>query len=188
MDDVPVVGPVPERVAAGHAVVRRRPRRRWLVLAAVLAVVVCLPVCGVTVWLLRGTVEASRGGKSPSVAAMAVLDGLRPLADEDMGALLSFLCNEHQKELLARLRQMRADLGHSQKTTLEWLSFDESESPDGVVVSVMVQAVMEVTTGGQTLWAHGTAHEWKFETRKQWLGWTVCGIEAPAICGVYIRC
>lgn len=187
MDEAGVTGgPAVEagRVRSGQRVPR---------IVALLCIAVVVPV-GLVVGAVGGafvkeTLAISKGGETPVVAVFAVLNGLRPLADEDLLDLLPFLCDEKRDELLDRLHGMRGDLAKERRTVLEASDYKAPGSGDRVAVSVMVQGVSTVhNEGGMTFFLHGTPHEWRFETLKQRRGWTVCGWTAPEICGTYVRC
>lgn len=44
---------------------------------------------------------------------------------------------------------------------------------------------------GRVTFIKGTSHEWQFKTRKErgiQGGWKVCKVDAPELCGNYLRC
>jgi hypothetical protein len=91
----------------------RRPHGRgcpWLVLSVVWVLV----VVGVGVpaaWLVRGTLAASEGAKTPAVPVLDVVGGLSQwIGEVDMMHVAHLLCSKHSGQMLEQLRSIRLSL------------------------------------------------------------------------------
>jgi hypothetical protein len=176
------------QAGVGGAVRRKRRRWPWLV-AGVLSIVVCAPVTAVVVWFVRGTVEASLGGKSPTAAVVAVMGAFDRWAEDDLDRLRPYLCREHASELLRRLGIMRHELLNAdQSAGLTSADFAEVDTGRGVRVSVRVGVEVPVGDDVRGLFATDRGQVWAFDTVHVGRGWRVCGFIAPAMCGVYVKC
>jgi hypothetical protein len=182
-DDVEAGGPISPP--------RRGKSARWKVIAAVVAVVVCAPVVVggwlLLGWFVKGTADASAGGKTPSAAVRGVFNALSPWADADAFHVLAYVCHERSGELRDRVRKIRGEVASVKGADLTLTRFIETPTDGGVRVSVMVVAVMPVPGDGG-LSSHSEPREWRFDTVGGGESWKVCGFEAPEICEVYLRC
>ena len=161
--------------------------RRWTTFVLVPTVVMC---CGGTVagvplaWVLRETVEASKGAPSPDAAAD---DYLMALSYNSEDGLLAILDNDHQDKLLAGWRAYRKAMDD---TTPRPSRLDYT----GLTVGPVVDGKAEVTTEVAVTWwlDDGNAgyssgeHTWRFQTRED-NGWQVAAVDSPAWCGGYVR-
>jgi hypothetical protein len=163
-------------------------RRRWFVLVLVPTFLVCCcgaPAAGGAFWLLRTTIEASRGAASPDAAASEYLMGL---GYDNEDGLLPLFDNERQDELLDQWRTYRADM---ERTDPALSRFDfgtlvvNQVDADHARVSTEVTATWWSTNGGGMAY-DSDALPWRFETRED-NGWQITAVEPPAWCGGYVR-
>jgi hypothetical protein len=161
--------------------------RRWVTFVLVPTVVMCCGggVVGVPVaWVLRETIEASKGAPSPDAAAD---DYLMALSYNSEDGLLPILDNDHQGKLLAGWRAYRKTMDGTTPRPSR-LDFE------GLTVGPVVDGKAEVTTEVAATWwpSDGNAgyrsskYTWRFQTRED-NGWQVVAVDSPAWCGGYVR-
>ncbi|WP_433298989.1 hypothetical protein ACQP2F_45005 [Actinoplanes sp. CA-030573] len=143
-------------------------------------------VVGVPVaWVLRETIEASKGAPSPDAAADEYLSALSYANDQ---GLLPVLDNDHQDTLLAGWRAYRKAMdGTTPKPSkLEYGSLTVGPVVDGrAEVTTDVSATWWGTEGGGGGY-RSQARTWRFQTRED-NGWQVVAVDAPTWCGGYVR-
>jgi hypothetical protein len=159
-------------------------RRRWLTFVLIPTLIVC---CGGTAfglpaaWLLRTTIEASKGAPSPDAAANVYL---MALGYDDEAGLLPMLNNDHQDELLTGWRAYRAAMSG---TTPPPSTFDFGTLTVGPIVDGRAEVSAEVSA---TWWGENSyrsaAHTWRFTTRRD-NGWQIERVKPFAWCGGYVR-
>lgn len=162
--------------------------RRWVVFVLLPVLVIC---CGGTLigaplaWLLRETVEASKGAPSPDAAAN---EYLMDLSSNTEAGLLPVLDDDHQGALLAQWRAYRKAMDSSAPPPSR-LSFGTLTV--GPVVRGQADVATDVVaiwwpTDGRALDFRSEQHTWRFQTRED-NGWQVIAVEAPVWCGGYVR-
>ncbi|MEU4779473.1 hypothetical protein [Micromonospora sp. NPDC023633] len=166
----------------------RQWRRRAAVVAAVAFAVACIgaPIRQAVI----GAVEAGRGEKTPAAAVESYL--LAVFEPDDNPDINRCLCSDNRDELFREARDLRkqvephATFGVKVETT-DW----HTDDSDGTV-SAMVDlrfTVIDPQTGGVTF--TGATHRWRFQTTEERGisgGWKVCRVDAPPLCGTYLRC
>jgi hypothetical protein len=177
---------------AGIRPQRRSAWKRWRVVAAIVAVLVCVPLYAVGGllfgWFVKGTADASVGAKSPVAAVQVVLNATTHWADEDVAEVLPCLCSAQSGELRGRIKTIRADLATVPGTELTPHDFTAAPSDHGETVSVMVAVTTAEQVDGETRSYRSEDHEWRFDTVDGGTGWKVCNWDAPRICGSYLEC
>jgi hypothetical protein len=154
---------------------RRARRWPWLVLSG-LWVVRLLVVLPAGAWFVSGTLAASEGGRTPSVAVLGVVGGLSQWSGEDnMNQVLPLLCADRSRDLLDQLRALRTRL-KDKGADLEEANTRESITSGGATVQTDVRARVALYQGNQfsgffqgdwSTWTfqlvqeHGLTHEWK---------------------------
>lgn len=159
-------------------------RRRWTILVLLPTLLVC---CGGTAfgvpaaWVLRTTLEASRGAPSPDAAAN---EYLLALGYDNEAGLLPVLDNDHQGELLTAWRAYRAAMS---ATTPPPSKLDFGSLAVGPVIDgrAVVSTEVSATWWGASAY-RSEAHTWRFTTRQD-NGWQVETVEPFAWCGGYVR-
>lgn len=170
--------------APDQRVQRFRPRRRWPIVAAVVAVVVCASVLTTAVvWAVRAQEDAERGEATPESAVTVWV--LQLSAGERIG-LSRVLADDRHDELVTQWQAYRAAMESgrppSKVETVGRLVVDEHGEGRALVVA----QVRGVWWDGPTAMA-GTAHPWRWETRRDGGGWRVWSVELPPWCGTHVR-
>ena len=141
-----------------------------------------LAVVGVAVplaWLVRGTLEASEGGKTPTVAVIDVVGGLSQwIGEDDMMHVAHLLCSQHSAGMLDQLRSIRASLKAKGASLDQANTHETAGERTAATVQTDVRARISIYREGQ--WAgdvRGDYHTWTFHlvlTRGLTHGWKVC--------------
>lgn len=132
-------------------------------------------------WLLRSTIEASKGAPSPDAAAN---EYLLALGYDNEDGLLPVLDNDRQGELLTAWRAYRAAMSD---TTPPPAKLDFGALTVGPIVEgrAKVSADVSATWWGENAYS-SEAHTWRFTTRRD-NGWQIEEVEPFAWCGGYVR-
>lgn len=177
----------PASPSVGLPRLHRPPKRRawlWVVLAA--SLVLCVDTAAVPVgWLAYQTYAAGRGEADPQAAITVYIAGLS--ADEELG-VSRVLASKRHDELLSQWRAYRAEIERSDPPSkFEITDYATEEQDDNrATVAAYVQPVWW-SRDGSGISLHGTAHAWKFETRRDRRGWRVWHAELPTWCGTVVR-
>lgn len=163
-------------------------RRRWATFVLLPTLLVCCGgmVVGVPVaWVLRQTIEASRGAPSPDAAANGYLMALG-YNNED--GLLPILDNDVQDRLLTGWRAYRKAMDNTNPPPAR---LDFGALTLGRIVGGRAQVAVDVSatwwaTDGHALAYSSEKHTWRFQTRDD-NGWQVTAVDAPSWCGGYVR-
>jgi hypothetical protein len=136
-------------------------------------------------WVLRETVEASRGAPAPDAAASEYLMALGYNNDE---GLLAILDNDRQDELLAGWRAYRKamDTTNPPPARLDFAGLTVGPVDDGQAEVTTDVSATWWHTEGQAQFYKSEAHTWRFTTRED-NGWQVVAVDAPIWCGGYVR-
>ncbi|WP_246608155.1 hypothetical protein [Paractinoplanes toevensis] len=162
--------------------------RRWATFVLLPTLLFC---CGGTVvgvpaaWVLRQTMEASRGAPSPDAAADSYLMALGYNTED---GLLPILDNDHQDDLLAEWRAYRKAMDNTSPAPSR---LDFGALAVGQVVDGRAEVTTEVSatwwgTDGRAIAYSSEEYTWRFKTRED-NGWQVVSVEAPTWCGGYVR-
>jgi hypothetical protein len=159
--------------------------------AFVLAPLLVFCACGTVVggpalWVIRQTLEASRGAPSPDAAADTYL---MALSYDNEDGLVAVLDNDHQDELLKQWHAYRDAMKGTDPPPFR-LDFGS------LTVGPIERGRAEVTTDVSAVWSNtdengrlggyrSKDHTWHFKTREDH-GWQVAGVAAPAWCGDYV--
>ncbi|WP_433530459.1 hypothetical protein ACQPYA_30655 [Micromonospora sp. CA-263727] len=137
------------------------------------------------------TIEAGRGEQTAAAAANAYLVAVFESGDSlDINRCL---CAENRDKLFREALDLRKQVAPHAPfgvtvTSSNWQPNDTDDTVSALVNLQITQ--IDSTTGGLTF-IEGTAHEWRFLTRKEQGmsgGWKVCRIDAPPLCGTLLRC
>ncbi|MFY1597115.1 hypothetical protein [Micromonospora sp. WMMD737] len=164
----------------------RQWRRRAMIAAAVAFAIACI---GAPVrQAVTRAIEAGRGEKTPAAAAEAYLLAVfQPAENPDINRCL---CGDNRDELFRQARDLRKQV-ESQVTfgvrveTTNWQT-----DPDGTVSAMVDLRFTEVAPSGSVTFT-GATHRWRFHTTEEGGfggGWKVCRVDAPPLCGTYLRC
>ncbi len=170
------------RAAAGKPLVRSP--RHWPWVALSLVAVLCAGVVAVPVsWAVLRQAEAERGEATPDAAVNLYV--LRMSSGERIG-LSRVLAGRRHDELLRQWREYRGEMERGNvPSKLEVVGpIDvEDQADDRATVTAHVHAVWWTDQVNLS----GTAHPWRFETRRDASGWRVWSAELPPWCGVHLR-
>jgi hypothetical protein len=163
--------------------------KRWCVFVLVPLVIFCAGgvVAGVPVlWVLRITLEASRGAPSPDAAVNSYLMALS--YDNDEG-LVVVLDNHHQDELLRQWRAYRNAMKHTDpapsKLEIGPLTLSNTTKDHATVTADVAATWWNTDTNGRQDGYRSSAHTWRFTTHED-NGWLIDSVQAPAWCGTYV--
>jgi hypothetical protein len=137
-------------------------------------------------WVLRTTIEASRGAPSPDAAANTYMIALA-YGNED--GLLPVLDNDHQDTLLTQWRAYRDAMTG---TTPPPSKLDYGALAVGPIdhgradVTADVTATWWGTPGSGAAGYRSPAHTWRLHTREDH-GWQITAVDAFPWCGGYVR-
>ncbi|WP_405100743.1 hypothetical protein [Micromonospora sp. NBC_01412] len=163
---------------------REAPSKRWPWVLLSFVVLACTGALAVpAAWAVRAQVEAERGEQAPD-AAVAVY--LLRLSSGDDGGLRRVLAADRRDDLVGQWRAYRVEMSRSANPP------SKLESGPLQVDHVRGGVVLVVTEVHAVWWQDrvslvGSRHPWRFEVRKDYGGWRVWTVEAPAWCGGYIR-
>ncbi|MFD2768401.1 hypothetical protein [Micromonospora eburnea] len=159
---------------------------------AAAVIVVALVCLGRPAWrAVVGTVEAVRGETTPIAVANAYLEAVFESGD-DLG-IDRCLCTEGRDDLLREARDLREQVKRQAVFDIKIESSDWRTTDSDGTVSALVNlqfTQIDPTTGNVVL-VEGSPHEWRFHTRQERRvggGWKVCRVDAPPLCGTYLRC
>ncbi|RLK24641.1 hypothetical protein DER29_2558 [Micromonospora sp. M71_S20] len=165
----------------------RQWRRRATIAAAVVFAVACI---GAPVrQAVTRAIEAGRGEKTPAAAAEAYL--LAVFQPDDNPDINRCLCGDNRDELFRQVRDLRKQV-ESRVTfgvrieTTNW----QTDDSDGTVSAMVDLRFTEVDPSGSVTFT-GATHRWRFHTTEEGGisgGWKVCRVDAPPLCGTYLRC
>ncbi|TDB96453.1 hypothetical protein E1091_09235 [Micromonospora fluostatini] len=165
----------------GEAAQSIRPRRRWPMVAAaacaVLATLAAVVVC-------RVQAHAERGEPAPEAAATVWM--LQLSAGERLG-VSRVLAPDRHDELRQQWQEYRTAMESTGRPpfkleTVGRLVVDDRAEDRALVVA----QVRGIWWDGPTVMA-GTAHPWRWETRRDAGGWRVWSTELPPWCGTHVR-
>ncbi len=170
-----------------------RRRRRWVLFALPVVLLVGLVAVPVAVFVMAATLRASEGAGSPLAAVVGAMGGLdRWGADDELVGVGRYISSEHFDEVRGRLIELRHQLvNRGYAAVMEIGPAQERRTADDRA-TVIVEYRVSATLPGQTLSADSEYHPWTFQTvlasRFHGGGWKVDAIDAPDICGTYLRC
>jgi hypothetical protein len=179
----------PDQARPASRLSRRRLRWLLVVLAAVSLVACCAVPVGV--WLVVGTLHASKGGESPGAAVQGALGGLDRWAGDDLDGVGRYLSSAHFEELRDRLKQIRQQFLNDDPTyTVVARDFREVVDGRRATVTVDISLRWDMTGGPGTLFGMGESRPWVFRTvlGRFGSGWKVDGFDTPVMCDVYVHC
>ncbi|MEU9505414.1 hypothetical protein AB0D32_03915 [Micromonospora sp. NPDC048170] len=164
----------------------RRWRRRATVAAAVAFAVACI---GAPVrQAVMEAIEAGRGEKTPAAAAEAYL--LAVFQPDDNPDINRCLCGDNRDELVRQAHDLRKQVESRVTFGVRIETTNWQTDSDGTVSAMVDLRFTEVDrTGSVTL--TGATHRWRFQTTEEGGisgGWKVCRVDAPPVCGTYLRC
>jgi hypothetical protein len=142
--------------------------------------VLALPTGGLVTAIVKGTLDASEGGKTPGATVVEVVGGLDQwIGQDDMVHVAHLLCSQHSGQILDQLRQVRVTL-NTFSASLEETNTHETTAANGSTATVQtdVRAVTAIYHDGQWIGdARGDWHTWTFDlvlARGLTHGWKVC--------------
>lgn len=170
------------RTAPGKPLVRSPRHWPWVVLSVV--AVLCAGVVAVPMsWAVRKQAEADRGEATPAAAANVYV--LKMSSGEEIG-LWRVLAARRHDDLLRQWRQYRGEMERGNvPSKLEMLAPIEVEDQGDDRATVTAQ--VRPTWWHEQINISGTAHTWRFETRRDAGGWRVWSADLPQWCGVHVR-
>lgn len=163
---------------------REATSKRWPWVLLSLVVLACSGVLAVpAAWAVKIQVQADSGEPAPD-AAVAVY--LLRLSSGDSSGLRRVLAAERRDDLFDQWGAYRAEMLRSGNppSKLESGPLQVNHVRDG---AALVATEVHAVWWQDRLSLVGDRHAWRFEVRKDWGGWRVWKVEAPAWCGVYIR-
>ncbi|MGC4767236.1 hypothetical protein ACLQ20_30750 [Micromonospora sp. DT46] len=164
----------------------RQWRRRATVAAAVAFAIACI---GAPVrQAVTRAIEAGRGEKTPAAAAEAYL--LAVFQPDENPDINRCLCGENQDELFRQARDLRKQVESQVTFDVRVETTNWQTDPDGTVSAMVDLRFTEVDSTGNVTFT-GATHRWRFHTTEEkglGGGWKVCRVDAPPLCGTYLRC
>jgi hypothetical protein len=146
--------------------------------------VLCTGIVAVPVsWAVLQQAEAERGEATPDAAVNVYV--LQMSSGEEIGLSRVLAASRHD-ELLRQWRQYRGDMERANvPSKLETVGpIDvEDQGDDRATVTAQVRP----TWWNEQINLSGTAHPWRFETRRDSGGWRVWAADLPSWCGVHVR-
>ncbi|MFE2613337.1 hypothetical protein ACFXA2_06965 [Micromonospora chalcea] len=134
-------------------------------------------------WAVRKQAEADRGEATPEAAVNVYV--LQMSSGERIG-LSRVLAGRRHDELLLQWREYRGEMERGNvPSKLEVVGpIDvEDQADNRATVTAQVHAVW----WNEQVSLSGTAHPWRFETRRYAGGWRVWAADLPPWCGVHVR-
>ncbi|MFG1779016.1 hypothetical protein ACGFIR_00205 [Micromonospora sp. NPDC049051] len=164
----------------------RQWRRRAAVAAAVAFAVAC--IAAPIRQAVTRAIEAGRGEGTPAAAAEAYL--LAVFQPDDSPDINRCLCGDNRDELFRQARDLRKQVASQATFGVRVETTNWHTDSDGTVSAMVDLRFTEIDpTGNVTL--TGATHRWRFHTTEEGGlggGWKVCRVEAPPLCGTYLRC
>ncbi|MFG1760643.1 hypothetical protein [Micromonospora echinofusca] len=164
----------------------RQWRRRATVAAAIAFAVACVG------WPVRQAVtraiEAGGGEKTPAAAAEAYL--LAVFQPDEHPDINRCLCGDNRDELFRQARDLRKQVESQVTFGVRVEATNWHSDADGTVSAMVDLRFTEVAPSGN-ITLTGATHRWRFETTEEGGvggGWKVCRVDAPPLCGIYLRC
>ncbi|MCM0675158.1 hypothetical protein NCC78_10715 [Micromonospora phytophila] len=134
-------------------------------------------------WAVLRQAEAERGEATPDAAVTVYV--LKMSSGEEVG-LSRVLAGKRHDELLRQWRRYRGEMERGNvPSKLETVGpIDvEDQGDDRATVTAQVHGIW----WNDRINLSGTAHRWRFETRRDAGGWRVWAAGLPAWCGVHVR-
>ena len=142
--------------------------------------IVAVPVS----WAVLRQAEAERGEATPDAAVNVYV--LQMSSGEEIG-LSRILAAKRHDELLRQWRQYRGEMERanvpSKLETVGPIDVEDQDDDDRATVIAQVRP----TWWNEQTNLSGTAHPWRFETRRDAGGWRVWAADLPPWCGVHVR-
>ncbi|MFR9774868.1 hypothetical protein ACL02O_02280 [Micromonospora sp. MS34] len=134
-------------------------------------------------WAVRKQAEADRGEATPDAAVSVYL--LQMSSGEEIG-LPRVLAAKRHDELLRQWRQYRSEMKRGNvPSKLQTVRPIDVEGQGNYRATVTAQ--VSPTWWKEQINFSGTAHPWRFETRRDAGGWRVWAADLPPWCGVHVR-